>query len=126
MKPTRAGIQEIKYREQWTHDRFLQNELYDRQITEEDINNIPFPYLRSAILKKRQEKQGPIPFTIGFLLNLLFGGYQAAAAAAAATSTSGESRNSLSNSFLHLRPSQLPALQLEWPWPSQLLPTQTR
>jgi hypothetical protein len=81
VKPTRAGIQEIKYREQWTHDRFLQNELYDRQITEDDINNIPFPYLRSAIVRNRQEKQAPgRPFTIGFLLSLIFGGYQGQAA----------------------------------------------
>lgn len=80
MKPIVGGLREIKYKDHWHQDKFLQNELYDRVATEEDYDQLPFPYLRSDIKRGALERQRPNlrpvvggqQFTLIGLLNAVF------------------------------------------------------
>lgn len=71
---------EIKYTDEWNSETFIQNELYDPKITEDDYGQLPLPFLRSEIKRResslskdKKQKQANRPFTIALILSWLLG-----------------------------------------------------
>lgn len=99
MKSFGGDAREIKYSDEWNSNSLHKNGLYASRTSDDDVDyqQIPYPYLRSVISnpnytptfkqKDKQDQKPPQPFTIAFLLNLLFGGFNPNRPGATTTTT---------------------------------------
>lgn len=85
MKLSEELPREIKYTDKWSSEKFHRNDLYDRQNSAVDYSPIPFSNLKEDFIddgdsivvfkKGTKQRQPGQPSAIGFLLQLLFGGF---------------------------------------------------
>jgi hypothetical protein len=74
VKPILGIEREISYNDQWHRDGFYQNEVSNHENAEQDISQIPLPFLRSGLFQRRRpDKDKQQPYTIGLLWNYLYG-----------------------------------------------------